>query len=155
MTIEQKTLNIFDADVGVIVIPVNTDGAMGKGLALQFKWRHVEVFERYCRICKQKSLDVLQLLPMRLENGQVAIMFPTKKLWWDPSKIEWVESNIKKLAQWCAEKNIESLAIPPVGCGEGGLDFDVVRDLLFDAFDDHPTKVIFTVSAGNYRRVHN
>lgn len=155
MAIVQKTLNIFDADVDAIVIPVNTDGAMGKGLALQFKWRYDELFTRYRTLCKQGRFNVTQLLPMRLAEGKYALLFPTKEKWWDPSKLEWVQANTAKLAEWCRQKEIKSMAIPPVGCGEGGLDFDVVRDLLFEAFDDHPTDVVFTVSAGNYRRVLN
>lgn len=155
MAIVQKTLNIFDADVDVIVIPVNTDGAMGKGLALQFKWRYNELYDRYRTLCKQDKFSVTQLLPMRLNGGRYALLFPTKEKWWDPSKLDWVAANTVKLAEWCRAKGIKTMAIPPVGCGEGGLDFDTVRDLLFGVFDEHPTDVVFTVNAGNYRRVLN
>lgn len=155
MTISQKTLDIFKADVEVIVIPVNTAGAMGRGLALQFKWRFEQEFFRYRKICKDKGFGVNQLLPMKLHNGQIAVFFPTKKEWWNPSNLEWVTGNLKKLSDWCRKVSITRMAIPPVGCGEGGLDFDLVRDLIFSEFDDHPTDVVFTVSAGNYRKVLN
>lgn len=64
------------------------------------------------------------------------ISFPTKKHWKHPSKLLWIKLGLYSLVLYVFQKGIKSVAIPALGCGEGGLDWDVVRPLIFDIFND-------------------
>lgn len=113
---------------------VNTVGVMGKGIALQFKDQYPNNFAAYHAACKAKQVEVGKMFvfeeqPM-IGDKKIIINFPTKKDWKHKSKIEYVESGLKDLAKVIEERRIKSIAMPPLGCGNGGLDWEDVKVLI-------------------------
>ncbi len=127
--IEFRKGDIFQSDARALVNPVNCVGVMGKGLALQFKQKFPANFQAYAAACKQG-----QVQPSRMhvheEDGKTIVNFPTKRHWRDPSRLPDVEAGIRDLALVIRERGIESIAIPALGSGLGGLDWRRVRPLL-------------------------
>lgn len=115
--------NIFDSKKDMIVCPVNCNGVMGKGLALQFKKLYPEMFERYKDICKHGLL-----IPGRLwtwycnDNRKNVLCFPTKQNWWQPSKMEYIVNGLRKFVESYKSHQIYSIAFPLLGAGCGQLD---------------------------------
>jgi O-acetyl-ADP-ribose deacetylase (regulator of RNase III) len=108
-----------------IVNPVNCVGVMGKGLALQVKLKYPNVFRVYKEACNKGLVKVGKMLVV--DN---IINFPTKQDWRNPSKLEWIESGLKDLRQLIIDRNIQSISIPKLGCGLGGLDWHDVKPLI-------------------------
>ncbi len=128
--IEFTTGNILDADVDALVNTVNTVGVMGKGIALMFKEAFPENFKAYEVACKKKEVQVGRMFVT--ERGQLIgpkfiINFPTKKDWRNPSKLEWIEAGLTDLKRVILVRNIRSIALPPLGSGNGGLIWEDVR----------------------------
>jgi O-acetyl-ADP-ribose deacetylase (regulator of RNase III) len=135
MTIERGTGNLLAADVDALVNTVNTDGVMGKGLALQFKKAFPENFSAYERACKSGELRTGEMhVVQRLTSPRFIINFPTKKHWRHPSRIEYIRDGLRALIGEVKRLGIESIAVPPLGCGNGGLDWADVRPLILEAF---------------------
>jgi O-acetyl-ADP-ribose deacetylase (regulator of RNase III) len=115
---------------------VNTDGVMGKGLALQIKQSFPEVFADYARACKQGSVTIgVMHIVHRANSPRFVINFPTKRQWRHPSKLEYIESGLADLVTRVRELGIRSIAIPPLGCGLGGLAWTDVKPLIVNAFE--------------------
>ena len=121
--------DIFESPAQVIVNTVNTVGVMGKGLALSFKQRYPEMFERYKAVCEKHLLTVGKLM-LFYEPDHWLLLFPTKENWRNPSKLEYIEKGLMKFVQIYAEKNITSIAFPRLGCGNGELDWNDVKPLM-------------------------
>jgi O-acetyl-ADP-ribose deacetylase (regulator of RNase III) len=121
--------NIFDSPAQVIVNTVNTVGVMGKGLALSFKQRYPDMFERYKAVCEKHQLSIGKLM-LVYEPDHWLLLFPTKENWRNPSKLEYIEKGLMKFVQTYAEKNITSIAFPRLGCGNGELNWDDVKPLM-------------------------
>lgn len=121
--------NIFDSPAQVIVNTVNTVGVMGKGLALSFKQRYPEMFNRYRTACEKKQLTVGKLM-LFYEPDHWILLFPTKENWRNPSKLEYLEKGLIKFVNTYADKNITSIAFPKLGCGNGELSWDEVKPLM-------------------------
>ncbi len=135
MTFERGDGNIITADVEAIVNTVNTVGVMGKGLALQIKNAFPEVFAEYARACKQGSVATGRMhVVQRATSPRFVINFPTKKHWREPSMLEYIESGLTDLVNQVDELGICSIAVPPLGCGLGGLDWADVKPRILDAF---------------------
>ncbi len=127
------TGNLLEAKTEALVNTVNTVGVMGKGIALQFKEAFPMNFKIYATTCKKKELHTGQLLVVKeqtLEGEKIIINFPTKTEWYLKSKYEYIEEGLKELAKIIEEYHIRSIAIPPLGCGNGGLKWDRVRLLI-------------------------
>ncbi|TFI72245.1 macro domain-containing protein [Carnobacterium divergens] len=136
--------DIFLSKSDYLVNTVNCEGYMGKGLAYQFKKRYPEMEKDYKKICE---LD--QLKPGKLhffkENGKTIINFPTKDKWRAKSKIEYIEQGLSTLKKEIIEKNILSIAIPPLGSGNGGLNWNLVKELITDSLEELSNKVVIEV----------
>jgi O-acetyl-ADP-ribose deacetylase (regulator of RNase III) len=131
--------NLFDADVEAIVNTVNTVGVMGKGIALMFKERFPENFSAYEAASKRGDVRVGRMFVTaspELSGPRWIINFPTKKHWRNPSKLEWIADGLKDLRKVIAERGIRSIAIPPLGSGNGGLDWATVRPHIEAALSD-------------------
>jgi O-acetyl-ADP-ribose deacetylase (regulator of RNase III) len=125
--------NLLEARVDAVVNTVNTVGVMGKGIALMFKERFPENYKAYAAACKSGSVRVGEMFVTavsELDGPRWVINFPTKKQWFQPTKLEWVRSGLTALKDVIREKHIKSIAIPPLGCGNGGLNWVVVRPLI-------------------------
>ena len=123
--------NLFNSNAEALVNAVNTVGVMGKGIALQFKDRFPNNYKKYVKACKDKSFTIGQLLVVNeatLLNGlKTIINFPTKTHWKLPSEYRYIELGLHELARVLKERNIRSVAIPALGVGNGGLDWDIVK----------------------------
>lgn len=125
--------NLLEADVEALVNTVNTVGVMGKGIALQFKEAFPNNFKEYARACKSGELQPGKLLvfkEMTLQGEKIIVNFPTKTEWYQKSKYEYIEDGLKALAVAIDTYNIKSIAIPPLGCGNGGLKWENVKPLI-------------------------
>lgn len=139
MTIERGKGNLLTADVDALVNTVNTEGVMGKGLALQFKKAFPENFASYEHACKAGEVKTGQMhIVQRLASPRFIINFPTKRHWRQPSKLEYVRDGLRDLVAQVKRLNIESIAVPPLGCGNGGLEWSAVRPLIIEAFAASP-----------------
>jgi O-acetyl-ADP-ribose deacetylase (regulator of RNase III) len=139
--IEMKQGNLLELDVEALVNAVNCVGVMGKGIALQFKQMFPEVFEQYKIACVAGEVipgRVLTVQTGRLFNPQYIIHFPTKRHWREHSRLEDVQSGLVALTAEVECLGIQSIAIPPLGCGNGGLDWVVVQPLIVAAFASLP-----------------
>jgi O-acetyl-ADP-ribose deacetylase (regulator of RNase III) len=125
--------NILKAKTEAIVNPVNCVGVMGRGLALQFKHAFPDNFQAYCRACRRGELRPGRMLTFdagSVERPRYIVNFPTKRHWRDKSLIEDIEAGLVFLAREVQLRGIQSIAIPPLGCGLGGLQWDDVRLLM-------------------------
>jgi O-acetyl-ADP-ribose deacetylase (regulator of RNase III) len=140
-------LGITDGDIMLsecqtLTCPVNVVGVMGAGLAKTMAREYPGLLHAYRQACRSSKLKVTSLWVYKLPDGRQILCFPTKKHWKDPSRIEWVEHNLKLLSQSWEELNITSLAIPRLGCGLGGLDWDKeVLPLVYKYLDKIPIPV--------------
>ena len=131
--------NLLEAPVDALVNTVNTVGVMGKGIALMFKERFPENFKAYVAACKANEVKVGQMFVqpgVELEGPRWIINFPTKKHWRQPTKIEWIEEGLQDLSRVIREKKIRSIALPPLGCGNGGLEWTDVRLRIVSALQE-------------------
>lgn len=128
--ITYKTGDLFAEDCEAIVNTVNCVGVMGRGIALQFKKTYPENFKVYAAACKRKQVEPGRMFVFetgRLMNPQYIINFPTKRHWRGKSRMEDIESGLVALAEEIRARGIRSIAIPPLGAGLGGLDWNQVR----------------------------
>ena len=144
--IEFTTGNIFESDAEALVNAVNCVGVMGRGIALQFKNKYPENFKAYQQACKQEVLKPGKMFVF--ETGQLvlprwSINFPTKRHWRGKSRIEDIESGLIDLVKVIQENNIRSIAIPPLGAGLGGLDWNEVRTRIEKALNHIENVKIF------------
>lgn len=129
--------DIFKSNVEAIVNTVNTQGIMGKGLALQFKKRFPDNFKAYEKYCKSGQLFIGNMFIFQtntLSGPRYIINFPTKKSWKNKSKIEDIRQGLASLVHDIQHLNIRSIALPPLGCGLGGLSWHEVKQAIEDAF---------------------
>ena len=126
--------NLLDSPAESLVNTVNTVGVMGKGIALQFKEAFPVNNKIYITACKASQLQPGKLLAVKDHNAllgeKLIINFPTKKHWRHPSKYHYIEDGLQALVVLIQEQQIKSIAIPPLGCGNGGLDWVIVKQMI-------------------------
>jgi len=125
------TGNIFDSKTEAIVNTVNCVGVMGRGIALQFKNQYPDNFKAYELACKQNEVVPGKMFVFEVNqiiNPKFIINFPTKRHWRGASRIEDIEAGLDDLAKIIAERQISSIALPPLGAGLGGLDWNVIKE---------------------------
>lgn len=133
--------NLLESDVEALVNTVNTVGVMGKGIALQFKRSFPENFVAYERACKAGTLQPGRMFTFVIDclhNPRYIINFPTKRHWKGHSRIEDIRSGLQSLVEEIQQRGIRSIALPPLGCGNGGLNWGQVLPLIQEAFDQLP-----------------
>lgn len=132
--------DIFASHSYALVNTVNTVGVMGKGVALHCKELFPYNFEQYEQACKNNELCIGRLLPVQDTNANLGerliINFPTKMHWRNPSKYEYIEEGLKTLRNFIILQKITDIAMPPLGCGNGGLDWNVVKKMIEDYLGD-------------------
>jgi len=143
--IHYQTGNLLESPAEALVNTVNTVGIMGKGIALQFKKEFSVNTRKYEEACKNGLIDIGKLLVVRdssLATGnKVIINFPTKKDWRKPSEYSFIESGLKDLVRIIHDEKIKSIAIPPLGSGNGGLDWQKVKQILEKHLSALPVEV--------------
>jgi O-acetyl-ADP-ribose deacetylase (regulator of RNase III) len=129
--------DILQADTDAVVNTVNCVGVMGRGIAAQFKKKFEANFKLYKQSCDSGYLRpgiMLVYDSNKLLNPRFIINFPTKDHWRANSKLEDIATGLVTLVEEVRSRNIQSIAIPPLGCGLGGLDWNVVRPMIEQAF---------------------
>ncbi|MEL4029715.1 macro domain-containing protein [Caldifermentibacillus hisashii] len=127
------------SNVDGIINTVNTVGVMGKGIALEFKKRYPNNFKIYKEACKNKHLDIGKILTVKNEDNdfpKYIINFPTKKHWRYPSKIEYIEKGLDALKEEIKKNSINSIAMPALGCGNGGLNWAEVKSIIISKLNE-------------------
>lgn len=122
--------NLLEADAEALVNTVNTEGVMGKGIALQFKKKFPKMYEAY-----RAASEAGEIVPGRMHvfeqtdmlNPRYIINFPTKRHWRSPARMEDIKAGLEALRSEIERLGIRSVAVPPLGCGNGGLDWRNVR----------------------------
>lgn len=128
--IEIKHGDILKEDAEALVNTVNCVGVMGRGIALQYKNAFPENFKAYALACKNKEVQPGRMFVFKtgqLTNPRYIINFPTKRHWRGMSRMEDIESGLRALVDTIRQYNIQSIAIPPLGSGLGGLDWSEVK----------------------------
>ncbi len=153
--------DIFRSTADALVNPVNCRGVMGKGIALEFKKRFPEIMPIYKEACKKKKLVPGKLMFIRIiaeltanedlfEEGlakrPAIILFPTKDHWRDKSKIEWIEAGLIELKKNYKEWGLNSISMPKIGCGLGGLAWEDVKVLIENHFSYEPVEIHVYIS---------
>lgn len=131
--------NLLDTSAEALVNTVNEVGVMGKGIALMFREAFPANNEAYIAACKAGQVLVGRMFVTReinLIGKRWIINFPTKKHWKSPSRLDWIRSGLVDLVRVIRENDIRSIAVPPLGCGNGGLEWSQVRREIEIAFGD-------------------
>lgn len=135
---------MFDEPTEAIVNTVNCVGVMGKGVALEFKRRWPENFKAYKRVCADKALPPGEMFIfdndgfLDSEKHRFLINFPTKQHWRSKSKIDYVKDGLVDFVEQVRRLGIKSVTLPPLGCGNGGLEWSDVRPLIEEAVSTLP-----------------
>jgi O-acetyl-ADP-ribose deacetylase (regulator of RNase III) len=150
--IENATGNLLKADAEALVNTVNCVGFMGKGIALQFKRAYPDNLREYEKSCKAGKVVPGRMLVHstgRLVNPRYIINFPTKRHWRGRSRIDDIKTGLSALINEVQRLGIRSIAVPPLGCGNGGLDWNIVKPLIVAAFGEVPdVRVLLYAPAG-------
>ena len=123
------TGDLLKSSSEALVNTVNCEGYMGKGIAYQFKMQYPENNKDYVRACKRGELTVGKLHYFK-EKGKIIVNFPTKNKWRENSKIEYINDGLNELIKLIHQLNIKSIAIPPLGSGNGGLIWSEVKEII-------------------------
>lgn len=142
--ISYTTGNMFDCGADCLFNAVNCEGFMGKGLAYQFKTRFPQNFKSYAKACKSGELTVGKV-HYTVENGVTVINFPSKNKWKERSKIEYIETGMKYFTDLLPCLNVRKIAIPPLGCGNGGLLWDSVKNVIVNAVTGYKDRYDFII----------
>lgn len=137
--------NILDSDAQALVNTVNTVGVMGKGLALQFKEHFPENYKKYREACKNKECQIGQMFitDEKTVNGdKIIINFPTKTTWRNPSQYSYIHDGLIALREEIRERGIKSIAIPPLGSRNGGLDWNRVKTMIVETLEGLDCNII-------------
>lgn len=139
--IELTRGNLLDADADALVNTVNCVGVMGRGIAAQFKRAFPAMFKNYAAACKRGEVQPgkMHVVEVARERGapnapRFIINFPTKRHWQGNSRMDDIDAGLAALVEDVKRLGIQSIAIPPLGCGLGGLDWADVRPRIERAF---------------------
>jgi len=154
--ISYTTGDILESSADAIVNTVNCEGYMGKGIAYQFKLKFPENNKEYIRQCKDGNFGIGSILAFR-ESDKLILNFPTKDKWREKSKYSYIHKGIETLCIKLSDFNIKSIAFPPLGCGNGGLEWNKVKDILINAIEPFQDKYDFILyePSGNISKVKN
>lgn len=143
--IEFTTGNLLESSDAVLVNTVNTVGVMGKGIALQFKDEFPHNYALYEDACRKGELIPGKLLIVKdnsiLYGEKTIVNFPTKVHWRNPSEYDYIEKGLIALRKYLYDEKVESISIPPLGCGNGGLDWNRVKPMIVSALDGLNTRI--------------
>src|SRR5258708_35172122 len=147
--------NLLQAPTEALVNTVNEVGIMGKGIALMFSDAFPENTKAYTEACRAKKVHVGHMFVTEnkgLVQPRWIINFPTKKHWRGDSQIEWIHDGLQDLVRAIREKKIRSIALPPLGCGNGGLDWDDVRQEIENTLTElHDVKILCNTPSRTYQ----
>lgn len=112
-----------------IVNTINCKGFMGKGIALEFSLRYPDLLIKYQQKCQKNEINIGKMFYYKTDN-QIIVNFPTKDDFKLPSQYDWIKKGIKDFKNTYKFHNIASIAFPPLGCGNGELNFNIVKKII-------------------------
>lgn len=133
--------DMFESQAQALVNTVNCVGVMGKGVAEQFKKRFPAMFDDYKYRCTRQAVRLGEPYLYRDMSGVLVVNFPTKGHWRSPSRLEDIERGLDYFADHAANWGITSVAMPPLGCGNGGLEWSDVGPLIYQKLHDLPIDI--------------
>lgn len=148
--------NLLESRAEALVNTVNTVGVMGKGIALMFKERFAENFRQYAAACKADHVHTGRMFVTEvneLDGPHWIINFPTKQHWRGKSKMEWIADGLQDLRRFLIEHQVKSVAIPPLGAGNGGLDWEDVRPIVEASLAGLDTDIVVFEPTRKYQNV--
>lgn len=145
--------DIFKTPAKTIVNTVNTEGVMGKGIALKFKKLYPDMFKKYQNLCDSNQLKVGVLWLYKTDNKWI-LNFPTKKSWRNRSSYDYIELGLQKFVNSYQDKGITSIAFPKLGCGNGGLDWTIVKPIMEKYLKNLPIDIFVYVKDYNEKTEH-
>lgn len=148
--------NLLDSKAQALVNTVNTVGIMGKGIALMFKDRFADNFRLYAQACKAGDVRTGRMFvtePQELDGPRWIINFPTKQHWRGDSRLEWIVEGLQDLRRFLVDHQVRSIAIPPLGAGNGGLDWAAVRPHINHALGDLDVEITVYEPTARYQNV--
>lgn len=148
MPLEVRTGSMFDSDAEVYVNPVNTMGVSGAGLAKHFAQRFPDGQKMYEEACQKGLLDVGKIYPVIAKDvykgtSNIVVYFPTKRSWMKNSELSYVRDGLVKLRRWLLDFYQTPIAVPALGCGLGGLDWNEVKPLIIEYLGDLPETSVY------------
>ena len=141
MAVLEKAGDLLTEKADAVVNTVNCVGVMGKGIAEQFKRKWPSNYKAYRTACNKNQVEPGKMFVFHADDmfgPKYIINFPTKLHWRNPSELNYIENGLRDLVRHVESLNIKSVAVPPLGCGNGGLEWDQVRPLIIDAFQKLP-----------------
>ncbi|HHQ4563306.1 TPA: type II toxin-antitoxin system antitoxin DNA ADP-ribosyl glycohydrolase DarG [Aeromonas veronii] len=154
--IRYTTGNLLDAPAEALVNTVNTVGVMGKGIALMFKERFPDNMARYAAACKSGQVTTGKMFITdtgELLGPRWIINFPTKQHWRSPSQMAWIREGLQDLRHWLVQHHVKSIAIPPLGAGNGGLPWPEVKQTIEEALGDLDIEILLFEPSNQYQNV--
>ncbi len=133
--------DLFESQAQTLVNTVNCVGVMGKGVAEQFKKRLPAMFDDYLRRCEENAVRLGEPYLYRDLSGASIVNFPTKGHWRSSSRLADIERGLDYFVSHLVEWNITSVAMPPLGCGNGGLEWAEVGPLLYRKLHELPIDI--------------
>jgi len=133
--------DLFTSNAQTLVNTVNCVGVMGKGVALEFKKRFPSLFEDYAERCERKQVKLGEPYVYRGAGNKLVLNFPTKGHWRSPSRLADIEAGLDHFVKHHAEWGIASIAFPPLGCGNGGLEWAEVGPLVYGKLNRLPISI--------------
>lgn len=130
MPIQLVTGNLLDSNCDILINTVNCVGVMGAGIAKQFKDKYPRMFKQYKLDCSSGRYKPSTIIECNESNGKIIVNFATKDHWNNPSKLEWISDGLDNLNKYLVGTTY-SVAIPALGCNNGGLDWTVVKVLIY------------------------
>ncbi|MCM1046485.1 MAG: macro domain-containing protein [Candidatus Gastranaerophilales bacterium] len=127
--IEYTKGNMFQCNADCLINTVNCEGFMGKGIAYQFKLKFPENNKSYIKACREGTLTVGKVHSC-VEKGITIVNFPTKNRWRENSRIEYIEKGMEAFVELLPRLSVKKIAIPPLGCGNGGLAWAEVKKIV-------------------------
>ena len=148
--------NLLEATADAEINTVNTVGVMGKGIALMFKERFAENYRLYSAACKAGEVETGKVhvtAVNELDGPRWIVNFPTKRHWRSPSQMAWVTEGLHDLRRFLIENHVKSVAVPPLGAGNGGLKWPEVREQIVDVLSDLDVDILVFEPSNQYLNV--
>lgn len=137
--------DLLTSNANLLGCTVNIMGVMGAGVAKAFADRYPDLFYHYARLCRQRKFNLDHIAVFRPAGASHSVvMIPTKDHWQNPSDLGQVQACLVNLSDYLKTdgRHWHTVALPPLGCGNGGLDYESqVRPLMYRYFEDVPCQV--------------
>ena len=149
MIVERRGDLFEQNDVDAIVIPTNCRGVMGAGIARQFKRLYPSIASLYMTCSRKGGVKIGEVVSAVI-GEQTVIFFPTKKHWINSSQMSYISQGLIALREFSDERDFRTVALPAIGCGLGGLNFQRVREQIYAKLQHDENTTYFLLVPNEY-----